>query len=402
MIKHLCKLVWNRKRTNVLLVGEIFCSFLVVFAVVTFGMYYADNYRRPLGFSYDNVWSVFCLPDIGLLGSKGEKEMGTYYQQIYRALQELEEVEAVAGAESDIPYSMTSINMTTVTYEGKKIQTDIGKGSDYFHEVLNLELLQGRWFEGTDEALNWSPVVISQKLSQELFGIESPLGKEFLIGKDWKVRVVGLVADFRRFGEFSSADNFLFHRLTLNDVEQLNKDFPSHFLFRVRPGTPLDLKEKLATRIEAITRDLRIEISTMEEMRGSFFKWRLIPLWLGGIVAALLMGMVGLSLVGVLWQNVTQRTAEVGLRRALGGVAGNIYTQFIGELVVVTTIGVALGAALVVQFPLLDLISFVSSQVYVASLAVSLLLIYLLVIGCSLYPSWMATRIPPADALHYE
>jgi len=92
----------------------------------------------------------------------------------------------------------------------------------------------------------------------------------------------------------------------------------------------------------------------------------------------------------------------IGLRRALGCAGEKIYVQFVGELVIVTTIGVGLGAALVVQFPLLDLMSFVSNQVYIASLAVSLLLIYLLVIGCSLYPSRMATRVQPVDALHYE
>ena len=58
MIKHLFKLIWNRKRTNVLTVVEIFFSFLALFAVAAFGVYYADNSRRPLGFSYDSVWVI--------------------------------------------------------------------------------------------------------------------------------------------------------------------------------------------------------------------------------------------------------------------------------------------------------------------------------------------------------
>lgn len=402
MIKHLFKLVWNRKRSNVLLVGEVFCSFLVVFAVITFGMYYADNYRRPLGFSYENVWSIFCLPDIEMLGFGSETELGAYYQQVYRALQEFEEVEAVAGAEAAIPYSMTSTSVSSYSYKGRSTQADNGKVSDRFHEVLGMELVQGRWFDGTDVAQNVESAVVTETFARELFGDEDPIGKEILQGKEHRLRIIGVVDDFRRFGEFSPPNSFLFNRFELDDVEQLNKNFPSHFLLKVHPGTPLEFKEKLAARIQAITRDLRIEIRAMEEMRGAFFKWRLMPLWIGGIIAALLMGMVGLSLMGVLWQNVTQRTAEIGLRRALGGVAGDVYTQFIGELLIVSTIGVALGVALVVQFPLLDLVSSVSNQVYAASLAVSSLVIYLLVVACGLYPSRMATRIPPADALHYE
>ena len=57
MIRHVFKLIWNRKRTNFLMMTEIFVSFLVLFAVVALGVYTADNWRRPLGFSIDRVWS---------------------------------------------------------------------------------------------------------------------------------------------------------------------------------------------------------------------------------------------------------------------------------------------------------------------------------------------------------
>ena len=53
MIRHLFKLIWNRKRTNVLMMTEIFVSFLVLFAVVALGVYMLDNWRRPIGFSID-------------------------------------------------------------------------------------------------------------------------------------------------------------------------------------------------------------------------------------------------------------------------------------------------------------------------------------------------------------
>ncbi len=58
MIRHVFKLIWNRKRTNFLMMTEIFVAFLVLFAVVALGVYTADNWRRPIGFSYERVWSV--------------------------------------------------------------------------------------------------------------------------------------------------------------------------------------------------------------------------------------------------------------------------------------------------------------------------------------------------------
>ena len=58
MIRHLCKLVWNRKRANALTAFQIFISFLLVFITASLAVDKAGNYRRPLGFSYENRWVV--------------------------------------------------------------------------------------------------------------------------------------------------------------------------------------------------------------------------------------------------------------------------------------------------------------------------------------------------------
>ena len=58
MTRHILRLIWNRKRTNLLMMAEIFVSFLVLFAVAGLGVYTADNWRRPRGFSIENVWDV--------------------------------------------------------------------------------------------------------------------------------------------------------------------------------------------------------------------------------------------------------------------------------------------------------------------------------------------------------
>jgi putative ABC transport system permease protein len=58
MIRHLLRIVWNRRRTNLLISFEIFLSFLVLATVITLGVFLFDNYRQPLGFTYQNVWSV--------------------------------------------------------------------------------------------------------------------------------------------------------------------------------------------------------------------------------------------------------------------------------------------------------------------------------------------------------
>ena len=80
----------------------------------------------------------------------------------------------------------------------------------------------------------------------------------------------------------------------------------------------------------------------------------------------------------------------------------DIRGQILGELLALTTVAVALGTAIFVQFPLLQVVSEVSAGVYAVALLLALAVLYSFVILCGLYPSWLATRIQPARALQYE
>jgi len=397
MLKHLFKLVWNRKRTNFLIILEIFFSFLVLFAVVTLGVFYADNYNHPLGFSCENVWNV----ELDAKQSSDDywsPEQAATTQQLFLALKDFEEIEATAAALTP-PFVFSSRHSVNL-YEGRRVEMDVNEVTDDFKNVLDLQLASGRWFAKEDDAMNWKPVVINQRLSQELFGAEDPIGKSFKPwASDGDCRVIGVVTDFRKNGEYSQLQNYLFERRNLNDATQRP---PRNLLIKVRPGTTVVFEEKLVTKLQAIARDWSFEVQPLAAMRESHLKLYLAILIGFGVVAAFLMLMVGLGLMGVLWQNVTQRTREIGLRRAKGATAGKIHTQILGELLMLTSFGLALGTLIVIQFPLLDLIGFISTKVFLMGLAASLFIIYAIATLCGLYPSFLATKVQPAEALHYE
>jgi putative ABC transport system permease protein len=193
--------------------------------------------------------------------------------------------------------------------------------------------------------------------------------------------------------------NYMFERKRLDDPKQRP---PRNLLIKVRPGTTAAFEEKLDKRMQAVAKDWSFDIEPLEQKRETALKILLAPMIALGIVAGFLMLMVGLGLVGVLWQNVTQRTREIGLRRAKGATIEKIHTQILGELFILTSFGLLIGVIVVVQFPLLDLISFINAKVFAFSLIVSLALIYALTLLAGLYPSWMATNVQPAEALHYE
>jgi putative ABC transport system permease protein len=148
--------------------------------------------------------------------------------------------------------------------------------------------------------------------------------------------------------------------------------------------------------------DWDFELTALEDARKDILQETWLPLLISGVVAGFLVIMVGLGLVGVLWQTVTRRTRELGLRRALGATAMAVRWQVLGELLALTTLAVVVGALIFVQLPLLHLFSQVGFHIYLMALAIGMLVIYPFVVLCGLYPSWLATRVHPVQALQHE
>ena len=390
MIRHLCKLVWNRKRANALTAFQIFISFLLVFITASLAIDKAGNYRRPLGFSYEDRWVVNLTAD-RLMKSDSEAETPVSRKQVYLALEGFDWIESVSSADyAAFPYAFGMQALFTV--DGRFVSN--GAVSDEFHQTLGLNLVNGRWFSEEDAALDWYPIVITQPLSETLFGSEDPIGQGI---EEWNrsdERIIGVVSDYRRSGEFSDPGFFVFTR-------QSEEENRGHFLVRVRLGTPLLAQEQIDRRLKAVAPGYQVDIKTLEEHRASSFKLTLVPLFALGVVSVLVLGMVALSLSGVLWQRTTLRTEEIGLRRALGGSAASIYAQLAGEIVVVASIGVIAGLLVIMQFPLLELLNY-TTGIYALSLAFAALVIYGLVIVCSLYPGRLACQVRPVEALHHE
>jgi putative ABC transport system permease protein len=413
MIKHICKLVWNRKRINFLITLEIFISFLVVFAVLVMVVYYADNYRQPLGFDYQNVWNI----QIGVVEKSGAKEKEERPQQIEKfkrvlaAVREFGEVETVAGA-GLVPY--TNGNWTNCTdIKGKSVCFWGNSVTDDFKDVFRVNLVNGRWFGKEDDGASYKPVVINKLLARERFGNEDPVGKALNPREEKKPgdkeekeddkyveeRIVGIIDDFRKNGEFAELKGYAIFRNSL----ALADDRPSRALaVRVQPGTTAIFEEKLLKRLQAEANDWSFTIKPLAQMREEMNQKSIVPMTAFAVVAGFLMIMVGLGLIGVLWQSVTQRIKEIGLRRAKGATKRRIHNQILGELLVITTCGAIVGVLVVVQFPLLDVMGFASPKVYTYATVISLVLIYALTAVCGLYPSWLATKVHPAEALHYE
>jgi putative ABC transport system permease protein len=399
MIRHLLKLIWNRRRANLLLMVEIALSFLVLFAVSTLATHALGNYRLPLGFSIDDVWSVQ-IGGYGVTEEPAPPEVQQTTRQLFAAVAELPEVVAVAGADV-APYSQS--HRGYITSDG--VRYEVAEATDTLPAVLGIEITAGRWFSKADDGAAYGPVVINERLARIAFGQENPIGRD--MWADWapegqprmRRRVVGVVRDFRRDGETSSPQSYQFRRRSLDDAGAWP---PNHLLIKLRPGTTAAFEEKLMKQMQAAARDWSFDVDALSGLRRQAMEQQRQSFFLICLVAGFLMLMVGLGLTGVLWQNVTQRTKEMGLRRAKGATRAAIQRQILGELLVMSTLALAMGGILVAHVPLFDLIASVTTAAYLQGMLVAALAIYLLTLLCGWYPARLATRVPPALALHHE
>ena len=400
MFRHILKLIWNKKRMNALIILEVFISFLVVFAVTSVCVHYALLYRHPLGFSYERVWALRMDP-----GGPWQAEDALVVDQAMRVIRELDPVEAIAGL--DIAPFRSSTWTSTVKYRDRTVSPMFNRATDGLAELIGLELIEGRWFGPQDDGLAWNAVVIDRQLRDELFGDDPALGQD-ISGRDPddpeeseadERRVVGVLEDFRQKGELHPLRPYVFVRYRMG---QPNERDMNTLHVKVREGTTAAFEEQLLQTLQAVAPTWEFQIKPWAHARESMLESQLTPVLVTSVVTGFLMLMVALGLLGVLWQNVTRRTAEMGLRRAMGAAVGRIRNQIAGELLMITTLGVGVGVLVAVQFPLLGVAGFTDWVTSAWSLTASVVLIYLLALVCALYPSWLATRIEPADALHYE
>ena len=414
MIRHVFKVIWHRKRANLLLVAEIFFSLLVLFSVGSLGVYMAENWRQPIGFRPDNLWVV----NVDMRQTTNDTFTASQVetmQRVMNAVRDLPQVENVAGALMS-PYYMGSSN-SVFNIDGRSLEFGQNEVTDGFKDVLGLRIVQGRWFGREDDGASYQPVVINKPMADMAYPGQNPIGKDLAAGdgaarpgppaavaEHRAQRVVGVVEAYREDGEVDGQVAQALYRKPLveTDPSKMENRPPGTLILRMQPGTTASFEEPLVKHLQGAAKEWAFDVKPMTELRSSMITFAVAPVAAVSLVAGFLMLMVAMGLTGVLWQNVTQRTREIGLRRAKGAERVRVQRQILGEIFVMTSMAVLLAAALAAQVPLISPFYWVQPHVYVLGFMMAALVIYMLTILCGWYPSHLATRIEPAEALRYE
>lgn len=387
MIKHLFKLIWNQKRKNLGLLFEFFFSFLVLFAVLTFIIYNFSRYREPLGFDYQDRWELNLS-----WNAVPEEERAGIQEQFEGQLKNYAEIEAFSFSNGNTPYGH-STHINGIKYEGKDASPHVFFVDESYLEVYDLNLTSGRWFEPADKVSEKRPVLINGILQKELFGEENPLGKEIEYGDEIR-KIIGIYDHYKYRGEFSSSASQMFVGVAPGHVFQ-------KIVMHIKSSADAKFEGKMLKELGQLAKGVTVTVSYLDEMRDNMLLQIWLPMAIFLIISGFLIFNVALGLFGVLWQNINIRKGEIGVRRAVGATQVSIAWQFIGEVLVLSSLAMIVGVFFAIQFPLLGVFG-LSSWVYLSAIGAAILVIYTLVAICAFFPSRQASQLHPALALHEE
>lgn len=396
MIRHLFLLVWNRKRENALIILELIAAFVVVFFICGNAAYQVKLYNEPLGFDYADMHAV----QISVSGEWSESD-GKTLEQVLLSLRSEPSVRFAHVVR--IPMFVRWRWTNTFNADGVEFNAMMNAMTADAPDALSMRLLDGRWFDESDLGQADDYVVINRLFAQKMFGDESPLGKNIreTTAPEEEVQptiVVGVFEDFRHQGEFAELSPYVIGQHDLSDYESSTNSL----IVGLAKDAPLDAEQEMQRRIETLAPEWRVRITPLSVLRDGQIRDVVIPMILGGVVAGFLLLMVAFGIFGVLWQNVTRRTGELGLRRALGAARSAVYRQIMLETVSIAILALIVGALITIQFPMLGTFPTINWETTAVGITIGAALITGLCTLCALYPAWLASRKEPAEALHYE
>jgi putative ABC transport system permease protein len=409
----------HRLRSLLTVLGIVFgvCSVIAMLAIGEGASYEAQEALKKLG-SQNIILRSVKPPE----EQKVSNNQNNYVLDYGLKYEDIARIQAtIPGVTTIVPARVMREYVWNITW---RVDAEVVGTVPWYPTMRNHRVAQGRFFTDTDQRFAENVCVLGDRMAQTLFPLESPVGKTVRVGQQY-YRVIGIMEALST----ASKDEVMQSTSTQPAVDRMfipletAKRRYGEVLFKRRSGSfeqervalhevtvKVDRTERVVPVALAI-KDLMERnhkkkdydvVVPLEQLKQAERTKQIFNIVLGSIAAiSLVVG--GIGIMNIMLATVTERTREIGIRRALGAKRNDIVTQFLIEAVILSGAGGALGVLLGISIPfIVTATAGMKTIVTVWSPFAAFTISALVGVVFGLYPAFRAARMDPVEALRHE
>lgn len=322
-------------------------------------------------------------------------------------LEQYERLKKMIVTYEAIAPTKTTFGMSVKRKE-KSVESSVVYGTtEAFQQTSQIELEDGRFMSEMDVRAGRKVCMIGQDIVNELFGAESPVNKDIKINNA-PFKVIGVMTKQGSgfLGTFSMDGMII---MPLKTFESIAGEARSRLRIDVKVGDVTKLEDTRQEIISAMRIIRKVPPNkpddfavNQQEAFKQMYDQTVGVIAIAGIVITALSLFVGaIGIMNIMFVSVTERTKEIGIRKAIGAKTWSILFQFLIESALICLLGGIIG--LMISFPLSLIINqFLPTAMPLDIVVLALLISIFVGVVSGFLPAWKASRLNPVDSLRYE